>query len=179
VADRVVHRRGGRLARGGPKRETTWIGISASRTAFVAGGGTLIASLNAGALSLRPFTIVRTHLFLGIQSDQTAATENQLAAFGMAVVSDQATAAGVASIPTPDTNVDSEFWFVHQYLGAAFVVASAIGESPDALQWMRVDSKAMRKVDRDEDIVVVGEFATGLSDGFSLTVAGRMLVKLH
>ena len=42
-----------------------------------------------------------------------------------------------------------------------------------------IDSKAMRKVDIGQDLVIVGELATGQSAGFTMTTGGRMLVKVN
>jgi len=41
-----------------------------------------------------------------------------------------------------------------------------------------IDSKAMRKVNPDQDIMFVGELST-LSNGYIMVDGGRMLVKLH
>ena len=68
--------------------ESLWIFISPANVTLTAVGGTLITSLNASALALRPFTVVRTHLELYMRSDQSAAAEDQSCAFGACVVSD-------------------------------------------------------------------------------------------
>ena len=43
------------------KRQTTWFFLEIGATTMTATGGTIIASLNATALAMRPFTIVRSH----------------------------------------------------------------------------------------------------------------------
>ena len=80
---------------------------------LTASGGTILGSLNATALALRPFTIVRQHYFLMLRSDQAAAAERQFGAFGCVVVSDQAEAVGVTAIPTPITDAGSDLWMLH------------------------------------------------------------------
>ena len=92
------------------KRLTSWFQFQPIRVTGAA-GGTIMFSLNAAALALRPFTIVRSRFEVGIISDQTAATEDQLGAIGMAVVSDQAVAVGVTAVPTPITDMGSDLWF--------------------------------------------------------------------
>ena len=95
----------------------------------------------------------------------------------MAVVSDQATAIGVTVVPTPVTDAGSDFWFLHAYLSASFTFLSAVGAVNDG-RFYEIDSKAMRKVDVGQDLVVVGE-KTGTSSGLTLFTQGRVLVKLH
>jgi len=97
----------------GPRRDTLWFFIGSSVVNLTALGGTLLTSLNAAALSLRPFTVIRTHLSVHLRSDQFAASEEQAAGVGMAVVSDEASAIGVSAIPTPVTDAASDLWFVH------------------------------------------------------------------
>ncbi len=106
--------RGRAALRQGQRRQTTWVGVSFVATTAATSASVLIASLNAAALALRPFTIVRTHLHLGLQSDQVISTEDQVVAYGHAVVSERAIAAGIGSVPTPIGNLSSELWYLHQ-----------------------------------------------------------------
>jgi len=161
----------------GARRESEWFSVPFSSTTMTALGGTLISSLNAAALALRPFTVVRTRLELFVVSDQEGASEVYNGALGMAVVSDQAAAIGVTAIPTPVTDLASDLWFVHQPFFGSIVVITAIGAINEGWPYT-VDSKAMRKVNGDQDVVIVGE-VSGISSGATLQMAGRMLVKLH
>ena len=71
------------------RRETTWFEFQPVEVTIAAAStGILIFSLNAAALALRPFTIVRTRMLFNLRSDQAAAPETQRAAVGIAVVSD-------------------------------------------------------------------------------------------
>ncbi len=167
---------GRRPIRSGPKRTSTWFFVDPSVTTMTVTGGTIIGSLNAAALALRPFTIVRSHFELLLKSDQSAATENQVAAFGLAVVSDQAAAVGVSAVPTPDTDSGSDLWFVHQYLMGAFDFTTGTGYRNVGERYS-VDSKAMRKVDIGQDLVIVAEMDSNTSSGVILFSAGRILVK--
>ena len=156
------------------RRASTWFQFQPVTTTLVATGGTIIFSLNAEALALRPFTIVRTRFLLHVRSDQSGAIENQAGALGLAVVSDEATAVGVTAVPTPISELGSDLWFaVMLYMAAG----SAVNEGRVG-SGFELDSRAMRKVEVGQDIVVVLEQATP-SSGQIVVTGGRMLVKLH
>ena len=159
-----------------PRRLTRWGLIIPFTTTQTAAGGELNASLTAIALAQRPFTIVRTYLEVLITSDQQAASEIQVGAIGMAVVSDQAVAAGTASIPTPVTDGDSDLFFVHQFLQSALTTFGA--GSTTELSRYHIDSKAMRKVNSDSDMIITTELSA-IGSGIVLVVSGRFLIKLH
>ncbi len=164
----------------GVRRETVWIGISPAATTITAAGGTLIYVLNAAALALRPFTVVRTHMAFMLRSDQAAAIEQQIAAFSWAVVSDQASAIGVTAVPTGFTDISSDLFFLHKIMYAACWKDSTAGFAAKRGEVFESDSKAMRRVNDDQDVVGVGEIDTASgSDGAVLLTAGRMLLKLH
>ena len=159
------------------RREMTWLAVPWVSTTLTAAGGTLTGSLNAGALALRPFTIVRFHWEVYITSDQLAATEDQFGAVGAAVVSDEAAAAGVAAVPTPISELESDFFFIHQMLASRVVFQSSVGIQ-NMGRGYTIDSKAMRKVTNSQDIVTVVEVATAVSSGITVADGGRILVKL-
>ncbi len=160
-----------------PKRETLWIALGFLIDTTDA-SSIIISSLNAAALALRPFTVVRTHISYEFGSDQNAASEVQSGAIAMAVVSDQASAIGVTAVPTPTTDIGSDLFFVHEIMFNTLVVSDATGKNFRTSQTGKVDSKAMRRVVEGEDIVFVFE-SSALSSGATITTAGRMLVKLH
>ncbi len=165
------------FSRGRSKRKTFWIGFDIQGFTMTAAGGVITHSLNAAALALRPFTIVRTHFEMYIFSDQIIATENQMAAYGLAVVSDEASVAGVASIPTPATEISSSLWFAHQVLLNSFFFSSNVGLGHHGTRYT-IDSKAMRKVEIGQDIVAVAELdASG--QGLTMLVGGRILCKAN
>jgi len=120
--------------------------------------------------------VVRTRLEIWLRSDQAAASELQAAALGMAVVSDEASTAGVASMPTPVSEADSDLWFLWQYIHGDEDHRNGFSKSETRIT---IDSRAMRKVERGEDVVVVGEMDSTISNGVVLGVVGRMLVKLN
>ncbi len=171
--------RSGFVFRGGRRvRETSWFPLQTGQTTIVAGStATLIASLNAVALALRPFTIVRTRGHLFLRSDQEAADESYDVSYGMGIVTDQAVAIGVTAIPTPFTDMDSQQWFVYEELAGHVGFSSAVGIR-DYGHGKDFDSKAMRKVEAGQDLIVVAE-TSAVSNGIVLLDQARILVKLH
>ena len=172
-------RRSGLVLRGGrQRRESLWLFDTALSTAVATGTAVLLKSLNAAALALRPFTIVRTRGVFFLSGDNLANTENWMANFGHIIVSDEAIAVGVTAIPTPVTEPSSD-WHVIETLAGRLGVSSAIGLLEQG-KMATIDSKAMRKVDLGEDLAIVVETnATGISEGVVTRDFTRILIKLH
>ena len=159
----------------GRKRETTWFSFEpANANIGTAGDAVLVFALNAAALALRPFTIVRTRFLVAIRSDQAAAIEVQRGAVGLAVVSDQAVAVGVTAVPTPIDDMGSNLWFVHQLL---YADESNLTDRTRGESHFEIDSKAQRKVEVGQDVIVVAESSSTVSAGLIMTIGGRMLIK--
>ncbi len=158
----------------GSRRETRWLDLKPVSATMVSEGGTILFSLTTIELALRPFTIVRTHVAYHVHSDQAAAFESQVGAVGFAVVSDQAVAVGITAVPTPITDLESDLWFVHEiYMqSSASVVEGQVGFR------YTIDSKAMRKVEDGQDVVVLAEL-DNQGSGQDIILGGRMLIKLH
>ncbi len=161
----------------GNARPVHW-GISmqtSARVAVPANSKVLLIS-TLGALST-PITVIRTRGFFSVNTDQVAASEDQIGAFGIAVVNARARAAGVASIPGPFTDAIWDGWFVYQSFGQQFTFLTAAGFDPLSAVRYEIDSKAMRKVEgSDEDIVMVIENAHA-TNGFEVMFNTRFLVK--
>ena len=168
-----------RVSRGGGQRRTTsWLDIPLSCVNVAGGGATIFSSLTTAELAKRPFTIVRTHLEVKFGSDQVAASETQEGAIGICVVSEQASAIGITAVPTPDTDLSSDLWLLNQVMFSEILFADATGFQDTTGVRYSIDSKAMRKVNDDQDIIVVMEL-TGASFGATFCVGGRMLIKEH
>jgi len=177
MANRIA-RRSGFLQRGGRSvRESLWLfGAPVNVALGAPGTASLMASLNAAALALRPFTVVRVRGEVLVKSDQSAATETFVGSFGMAVVSDQAIAIGVTAVPTPGTDRGSDLFFVYEtQIGTFHLIGTSAISSFVSRSF---DSKAMRKVNEGQDIAVVAEADT-FGSGVTVTMAFRMLIKLH
>ena len=172
----MARRRPGRFVRPAPKTKI-WIGAGFSRATLTTNVNHLLAFLNAGGLALRPFTILRTRLVINFRTDQQAASEAPTGAYGEIVVKETASTIGVTALPGPLTEVNSD-WFIYQGVTAPFLFGDATGSSwsNGGAQYI-IDSKAMRKVGPDEDVVSMIEMrATG---GAFLNVEGRTLIQLH
>ncbi len=160
-----------------PRREMVWFGNGLA-TGTTSAGNTLLSTLNAAALALRPFTVVRTRLTILIQSDQSATSEAVQGVYSRQVVKETAAAIGVSAIPGGVDEPDADF-YVYQPLMFNFEFSTAAGEElliGHANYW-HVDSKSMRKVGIDETIVGVLDLRTAL--GTIIAIEGRSLVKLH
>ena len=160
----------------GPRRATQWLGSAL---------GTDVIALAAGASTIdqtfafvEPATIVRTRGSIWVTSDQVATTEHPFGALGVAVVTDQAAAAGVASVPTPITENDSDDWLLWTPFAQSVRFASGIGFDSQAFSRFDFDSKAMRKVDDNSTAVVMIENSSA-TDGLFYVILFRMLIMLH
>ena len=158
-------------------RVPTWLFANVAQTAIAANSAVLLGSLNAAGLALRPFTVIRSHLWFHMESDQVAASEESHGALGLIVANDQAVAAGANSIPAPASNADAPF-FVYQAFINSFIRLDATGVIEPAGTNVQIDSKAMRKVGANEDIAIMIE-NDDATTGFLASIQGRILVKLH
>ncbi len=173
-----TNRKSGFIQRGGAmRRESLWIGVGRTQTTVAASAtAALIGVFNAAALALRPFTIVRVRGVWLAHSDQSAASESFQGNLGYAIVSDQASAVGVTAVPTPATDLGSDMFFVHDMWPGLFdlVGSSHLSE----IRPREYDSKAMRKVNDDQDLAITIEAGIG-DQGCVIDNAARILVKLH
>jgi len=175
---RTARRSGLVLRNGRNRRETSWLtGPYASTTLASSGATALTLSLTAAELALRPFTVIRTRGFFHVVSDQVAATENWGLSVGCCVVSDQSVAIGVTAVPTPETDRDSDLWFVFEslYGRLAFSDATGLRELGGTRTY---DSRAMRKVEDGQDLIQVMEVPGGASSAI-IQASSRSLIKLH
>ena len=159
----------------GSRRATQWLGSAdqTDRTGLAAATAIFDQFFNFG----EDATIVRTRGSLWVSTDQSANNEEPFGALGFSVVTDQAAAAGVASLPTPITDEASDNWFLWIPWMAGLRVADATGIMNPWVEY-KFDSKAMRKVDDGDNVVVMLENASA-ADGALFIIKFRMLVKLH
>jgi len=174
----MAHRKSGFVRRGNVmRRATLWLSGVETVQASSTTSSSILTSLNAGALALRPFTIIRTRGMMSITSDQGAATERYAVALGGIVVTDEAVAAGVASVPTPSSE-DASDWYFYERLANELQINSSIGFVGQGSRFKDFDSKAMRKVDIGQDAITVQQ-GTVNNVGVILLAYCRTLVKLH
>ncbi len=172
-------RRSGRILRGGRMvRETLWADFTSTLTAIAnPQNATMVNVTGAVLLDLRPWTVIRARGMLHLQSDQSAAAEDQAAIWGMCIVSDQAVAIGVTAIPTPVSDGVSDLWFMFQSMMASRGAGTTDSEVGRAWEY---DSRAMRKVeDGDQLVTVLESERAALTLGVVVRHSGRILIKLH
>ena len=177
----VTSRKSGFIMRDGRmRRQTLWFtSASINTTLSAASTASIVISLNAAALALRPFTIVRNRGYFSIRSDNFAVSTSETyeAAVGQIVVKDEAVAIGVTAVPTPIAQ-DASDWHVYaRLIGRTQISADGVAES-NVIHQMEIDSKAMRKVDLGEDMIEVVE-TSPLSLGLVTVHYFRTLIKLH
>ncbi len=161
----------------GPKRQVTWIGPADQGFIPVATGAkVLIATFDPSTAGLPKPTVVRTRGEVAIAMEANVETDQEaVGAYGVALVSDQAVAAGVASIPGPYDNADWDGWFVWRSWNFVQEAAGTPASLSMMMNAQEVDSKAMRKVSDNETIVLVAESQSG---AFRISMPLRLLVKL-
>ena len=159
-------------------RKTFWFsGVFVEATIGGANQALLFTSLNAAALALRPFTIVRTRGFWSIRTDQQSADEIQEMAMGHIIVTDEALAIGITAVPTPAQQSGSS-WFVFDSMMSSYDFESGVGVQARANRLQQYDSKAMRKVEEGQDVISVVQGGPN-SDGATVNTFFWMLIKLH
>ncbi len=175
-------RRHSRFVRPQP-RTKMWIGDGVGVQNIAASATVLVGTLSAGALLLRPFTILRSYLEVHVQSDQSTAIEAFIASVGEIIVTDTATGIGVTAIPDPsgisgDPEAD---WFLWSSVMNSFFIdingTDGIGVDGNNGMHYQLDSKAMRKVGPDDDLALM--FSNETAVGLPLSTNGRRLIQLH
>ncbi len=161
-----------------PKRLMIWIGINIAPVTFAAGGGSaLVGTLSAAALLLRPFTVIRSRGKFMVHTDNAAAGENQVGVFSNQVVTQAATSGGIAGIPTPLTEFEADYFVYEPFFSITSLQTTSVVSGNGQITY-EFDSKAMRKVDIDDDLAAVVQ-SDAASDGFIFQLNGRLLLKLH
>jgi len=117
-------------------------------------------------------TILRTVGILSVKTDAPTADEDQVGAFGMILVTDLASGAGVASLPSPIFNGDDD-WFVHQMFGYSFLADTSVGTIQDATM-LQFDQKARRRLTTGRVAAIVCENIHA-SQAFNIFWQVRML----
>ena len=156
------------------KSLVTWVQSADQAFIAVGAGATVIhQSRSIGGDE----TTMRTRGILAVKPAVFTADVGVSGAFGFAYVSDQAFAAGAASIPGPYTNASWDGWFVHQFWSFHYTVGAGHATGPgllDTVIW-EVDSKGMRKGKDGDTLVVMVESQAAVAD---VSLQFRELVKV-
>ena len=170
----MAHRRGARIV-GSVKRRSVWIAPALQAYVSVATATkVIISSFNPEASGIHFPTVVRTRGQVAIKATSAAVDNTSVGAYGVGVVSEDAFAAGVGSIPGPFSDADWPGWFVWRSFTYRFEFSDATGALLMNMV-QEVDSKAMRKVGLNEVIVTVAESFIG---AFDVSMPLRKLLKL-
>ncbi len=165
-----------RTNRSRPNR--AWAGLAnAAPTTVAAATKVLLGTLTLSNQGIDE-TVLRTLGLLTIASDQAAANENQIGAWGMMVVTDLAIAAGAASIPGPITNIEDDGWFAHVSFANELQFSSAVGMRPNFGVTNRFDFKSKRVVSSGQAVAIMVENAHA-SNGFTIVQVIRMLTQVR
>ncbi len=133
-----------------------WSGfIPATMTNVAAGTKVLVGGFTLSNPNIDE-TILRTVGMISVGSGQQSATEDQIGAFGMMIVSDLAVAAGAASIPGPVTDNSDDAWFVWVPFAQRSTFDVSAGVTSVKYDF---DSKAMRTVEEGFGLAVMVENA--------------------
>ena len=174
----MTYRRGRAFSSRAPaRRKSTWIGPADQAYVGVNTGlSVIIQSFDpaAGSALTQP-TIVRTRGLMSVKLQVYSADLDCAGALGMCIVSDEAFAAGAASIPRPFDDANWDGWFVWVPWVFRFSFDDATGTQFPASYQVEIDSKAMRKVSDNETVVVMAESQVG---AVSVAANFRQLYKL-
>jgi len=160
--------------RTGKRRKTEWFqGVGdAAETVFSASS---VSILGSGVItSFGEETLIRTRgLFAAVLESATSVGDGFFGAIGIGKATSSAFAAGIASLPTPLTEINWDGWLYHSF----FSLHSSLGQNENQLV-MVIDSKAARIVGTDETLyaaIEVVEIGTAI---MSVHLDTRMLSKL-
>ncbi len=118
-------------------------------------------------------TILRSVGGVAIHSDQAAADEQQIGAFGLIMVTDTALALGITAIPGPFTDGSDDGWFLHVPFAQSIEFVSGVGVLVNSV-WYPFDSGAKR-VNHDGTAVALVVENGGASHGLRIAFSLRML----
>ncbi len=164
----MARRRGGR----GPDYD--WAGVCGAVVgADLAPGVDIIGS--GSFVFATAGTLVRARGYVGGQLDTAGVDERVLIAMGLIMVSENAAAAGTASVPNPlDDAGEDWIWFGHLWMSSG--AEAAVNEN-SLFDRKEIDSKAMRRVKVSETLVFVASVCDSADMGgtFDLQYGLRIL----
>jgi len=158
-----------------PKRKTVWIGTAIQGNLSIASGASFIMSSFApDTLSILAGTVVRVRGKILVRPQAFGADQEFNGAWGLGAVSDEAFAAGEASIPRPFDDDDWPGWIAHGYYMGHLQFQSATSELVFPII-DTIDSKAMRKIGPNTTLVWMVESNFG---AVSVYLHARVLMML-
>lgn len=166
-----------RTFRRGPRRPTDWsASIALTSYTALAAASAVISEVFVPIVGGE--TLIRTRGLFSFATDQEAANETQVGAFGIGIVSEQAATVGATAVPHPFTDAAWGGWLYHTYFASRFRFVSGVGVSfADGVTTQVIDSKAMRKIGENERLIVVVENIA--AQGMVFWNSERFLTKVH
>ena len=119
-------------------------------------------------------TVLRAVGGIAISSDQSIASESQVGAMGICVVSDRAVTVGISAIPDPVTEASDDFWLLY----VPFCQRSDLAITSPSSVWYPFDSSGKRKVMEGQTIVLVVANSSG-STGLQFAINLRLLTMVR
>ena len=151
-----LSRRSFRPTNAGSRRAVSWSAGPRGDQAVSANGAVLFPTTVEA--NIDDLTIVRTRgQLLVVMREGSSVNAVMNYAFGMCVVSQNAAGIGITAVPTPFTDIAWDGWFLHTQ-GVVHKMVAADTGSPDSIDRVNIDSKAMRKIHATDTIIAVIEF---------------------
>ncbi len=159
-------------------RNLQWARILDPPTA-VAGAGTAVSLFafvpeNPGI----DLTVLRLRGNFSIESDQAAASETQVGVLGAIMVTSDAFAAGVGSMPAPIASAEDD-WMLFEPFSESFLFADATGFNSNAARQYKFDSKAKRIVAGNGMVLAVTVQSEASSDGLIIQLNLSVLAQVR
>ena len=154
-----------------------WAGAVASAPIAVPASSKVLAATLALDNDGIDETILRVVGGIAIQSDAVA-SEIQVGAIGMCLVTDTAAALGITAVPDPVTDVQDDVWFFYLSFAQKLQVFDATGANPNFATWYPFDQKAKRIFSSGNTVAVVVANAHA-THGFEFMLNDRVLTQVR
>ena len=138
-------------SRRGRRTDYTWQGSGVEMTALDISSSSIVTVASANLAA----TVMRCRGRLMGQLDTGGADERVSIVLGLIVADDDQLAAGVSAFPTPAADADAEWIWVGSLLVSSGAEAAVVEDG--LFDRISLDSKAMRRVKQNDNVVLVAE----------------------
>ena len=175
----ALRRSASRIPRG-PRRRTGWdFGPGSGGVDVISSSSTGFFGVQGATFLRQGDTLVRSRgdveMFLTAVG---ASGDGFEGALGMGLASQNAVAAGIASVPTPITDIDWDGWVWHRMFSLHGSAATASEDNALPSRFFEIDSKAMRKVGTEMSLYLAFEMTEIGTAVMNLFGGVRVLIKL-
>ena len=148
-----------RLSTGGGRRmQAQWSNVIPTIRAVTIANASTLGATSVGASALDRLTLARIRGTAYCHMDAGAALDSMSVGLGLIVVKDEAFAVGgVASMPSPLSDVEQSWVWHHIFTMGPAVVAADDGADISRNSRIMIDSKAQRKLQIGETLAFVAE----------------------